>query len=55
MPLPDNSDSSGLQRAIALMEEALGILDTLGLTIAAAKLAGVLEFTLRAQSHNGKP
>lgn len=55
MPSPDDSDSAGLQRAVALMEEALGILDTLGLKIAAAKLAGVLEFTLKAQPHNGKP
>lgn len=54
MPLPDNSDSSGLQRAIALIEEALGILDMLGLTLAAVKLAEARDFALKAQMDEDK-
>lgn len=54
MASTDDSDSSSLQRAIALMKEALGILDTLGLTVVAAKLAGALDLALKKQSGDGK-
>jgi hypothetical protein len=54
MPSPNDSRSSSLQRAIALMEEALGILDTLGLKLPAARLAGALESALKAQPETGR-
>jgi hypothetical protein len=49
----DESNSSSLQRAILLMEEALGILDRLGLKLPAARLAGALDSTLKARSAIG--
>lgn len=54
MPLTDDAQSSSLLRAIALLEEALGILDRLGLAIAAAKLDEALDSTRKAQAHNNK-
>ena len=53
MASSNNSKSSRIQRAIALMEEALGILDTLGLTLTAAKLALALDSAHKAQIANG--
>jgi hypothetical protein len=55
MTSPADSGSPELQRAIALLEEALGILDTLGLNLAAAKLAGILDMALKEQPGNGGP
>lgn len=52
MTSSNNSKISRIQRAIALMEEALGILDTLGLTLAAAKLALALDSAHKAQIEN---
>ena len=54
MSLKGNFDSSSLQRAIILMQEALGILDTLELNIAAAKLAGALDVAREEQSKDTK-
>lgn len=50
MPSPDDPDSPTLQRAIVLMQEALGILDTLELNVAAAKLAGALDVAREEKS-----
>jgi hypothetical protein len=49
-----DSASTDLQRAIALMEEALGILDALGLALVAARLAGAVDVALKAQADETK-
>jgi hypothetical protein len=55
MPLPEDPKSQDLQGAIVLMEEALGILDALGLALVAARLAGAIDVALKAQADYTKP
>lgn len=52
MPLPED-ESQDLQRAIALMEEALSILDALKMAHVAVRLSGALDLALKKQAKNG--
>jgi hypothetical protein len=53
MPLPEDPKSQDLKRAIALMEEALCILDALSMAHVAARLSGALDLALKKQPENG--
>lgn len=53
MPSPNDNQVPSLERAIVLIEEALAILDGLGLSLVAAHLSRALDSARQAQSDPG--